>query len=62
MNYDTLIQRRQFDPTQFADLGDTRVSKYEQEEEGGGGHEWLGRLILCVLFVVGAAVTAYVGV
>jgi len=62
MNYDTLIQRHQFEPCQFAELGDIRVSQAERDEEGGGGHEWLGRLILCVLFVVCAAVTAYVGV
>lgn len=59
MNYDTLIQRRQFDPTQFAEMGDTRVSLAEREEEGGGGHEWLGRLILCTLFVGCAALSAY---
>lgn len=58
MNYDTLIQRREFDPCQFGDL---RVSQAEREEEGGGGHEWLGRLLLCVLFVVCAALSAYWG-
>lgn len=56
MNYETLIQRRQFDVTQFGDL---RVSQAERDEEGGGGHEWLGRLLLCVLFVVFAALSAY---
>jgi hypothetical protein len=61
--FDQLMQhRRDIDACQFAELGDTRVSRYEQEEEGGGGHEWLGRLILCVLFVVAAAISAYVGV
>lgn len=57
--FDQLIHRRKFEPCQFADLGDTRVSQAEQQEEGGGSHEWLGRLILCVLFVVFAALSAY---
>lgn len=61
--FDRLIQhRRDVDVCQFADLGDTRVAQAERDEEGGGGHEWLGRLILCTLFVVAAAFTAYVGV